>query len=73
MADQTVYREQAQAMSEAHAQGLHSEQPRQFCPDCDGRDLSSYPRQTCTSCGGLLKAGAEPWCLTKDRHGTPVG
>jgi hypothetical protein len=38
-----VTREQARDMADAHSEGLHSKDPRQFCPDCEGRELSSYP------------------------------
>ena len=38
-----VYRHEAQEMTEAHAEGLHADSPREFCPQCEGRDLSSYP------------------------------
>lgn len=38
-----VTREEARNMSSAHADGLHDEAPRQFCPDCEDRPLSSYP------------------------------
>lgn len=40
-----VTREEAQDMSQAHAEGLHDELPRQFCPDCEDRPLSSYPTE----------------------------
>ena len=30
-------------MSQSHAEGWHLTFPREGCPDCDGRDLSSYP------------------------------
>lgn len=39
-----VTREQARDFADAHAQGLHDGAKREFCPDCDGRDLKSYPR-----------------------------
>lgn len=38
-----VTREQARDMSDAHAQGLHTDNPREFCPECTGRSLDSYP------------------------------
>jgi hypothetical protein len=38
-----VTREEARNMVDAHADGLHAELPREFCPACDGRELSSYP------------------------------
>jgi hypothetical protein len=38
-----VTREQARDMAEAHAEGLHADAPREFCPECEGRPLSSYP------------------------------
>lgn len=38
-----ITREEAQDMSEAHADGLHEEWPREGCPDCEDRPLSSYP------------------------------
>jgi hypothetical protein len=40
-----VYRHEAQDMADAHAEGLHAELPREFCPECEGRDLASYPVQ----------------------------
>lgn len=39
-----ITREQAQDMSHAHAEGYHAELPREGCPECEGRPLSSYPR-----------------------------
>lgn len=38
-----VYRHEAREMSDAHAEGLHFESPRDYCPDCMNRELSSYP------------------------------
>jgi hypothetical protein len=38
-----VTREEAMDMEDAHAQGLHEETPRDFCPTCTRRELSSYP------------------------------
>lgn len=38
-----IYRDEARGFSDAHADGLHDEAPRQFCPECEGRELSSYP------------------------------
>lgn len=38
-----VTREQARDMADAHAQGLHAESPREFCPECEGRELREYP------------------------------
>lgn len=42
-----VDRVEAESMSHAHAEGLHSELPREGCPDCEGRDLREYPLPTC--------------------------
>jgi hypothetical protein len=41
----TITRSEAQDMAHAHAEGYHSppEMPREGCPECDDRDLSSYP------------------------------
>jgi len=39
----TITRAQAEDMSDAHSHGLHDELPREGCPDCDGRELVSYP------------------------------
>jgi hypothetical protein len=42
-----ITREQAEDMAEAHAQGFHTPPdgtPREGCPECEGRPLSSYPR-----------------------------
>jgi hypothetical protein len=39
-------REQAADMAEAHDRGLHDDLPREDCPECEGRELRSYPRQT---------------------------
>jgi len=38
-------REQARDFSEAHSEGLHDDLPREGCPDCEGRELRSYPTQ----------------------------
>jgi hypothetical protein len=38
-----ISREEATDMVAAHAEGLHADTPREFCPDCEGRELSSYP------------------------------
>jgi hypothetical protein len=38
-----ITRSEANDMSHAHAEGLHADHAREGCPDCDGRDLSSYP------------------------------
>jgi hypothetical protein len=38
-----ITREQARDFEEAHGQGLHEDLPREGCPVCDGRELSSYP------------------------------
>lgn len=38
-----VSREEARDMADAHAEGLHADLPRDFCPECEGRDLSTYP------------------------------
>lgn len=38
-----VTREQARGMQDAHNEGYHDELPREFCPDCTGRELRSYP------------------------------
>jgi hypothetical protein len=37
-------REQARDMADAHIDGYHDEYPREFCPECEGRDVSEYPR-----------------------------
>jgi hypothetical protein len=42
----TITREEAENMSQAHAEGLHTPPegvPREGCPDCEGRELRSYP------------------------------
>jgi hypothetical protein len=41
-----VTREEAQDMSQAHAEGWHTPPdgvPREGCPDCEDRPLSDYP------------------------------
>ena len=38
-----ITRDQARDFAEAHAEGLHEGIPREGCPECDGRDLKSYP------------------------------
>jgi len=38
-----ITREEAQDMSDAHAEGLHDDLKREGCPECDRRELSSYP------------------------------
>lgn len=38
-----ISREQARDFEAAHAEGLHDELPREGCPVCDDRELSSYP------------------------------
>ena len=40
-----VSREEAESMEDAHAEGLHDELPRQFCPGCEDRPLISYPTE----------------------------
>jgi hypothetical protein len=37
-----ITREQAEDMSQAHAEGYHDELPREGCPDCEDRDLREY-------------------------------
>jgi hypothetical protein len=41
----TITRSQAEDMAQAHAEGYHSppEMPREGCPECEDRALSSYP------------------------------
>lgn len=39
----TITREEAYDMEDAHSQGLHEELPRDGCPTCQRRELSSYP------------------------------
>jgi hypothetical protein len=41
----TIYRDEAAQMDEAHAEGWHEEAPREGCPSCSRRDLSSYPER----------------------------
>lgn len=36
-------REDARELADAHGEGLHAEAPRDGCPECDRRELSSYP------------------------------
>lgn len=36
-------RAEAADMSAAHADALHADLPREGCPDCEERPLSSYP------------------------------
>jgi len=46
-----VTREQAIDMSQAHAEGWHSEPDgmrREGCPDCEDRPLTSYPPERAT-------------------------
>jgi hypothetical protein len=43
--NKVVTREEALDMEDAHNDGLHDELPRQFCPLCDNRPLSSYPTE----------------------------
>lgn len=38
-----ITREEAQNMSQAHAEGYHVELPREGCPDCEDRPLTDYP------------------------------
>jgi hypothetical protein len=41
-----ITREQARDMADAHAEGLHTPPegvPREGCPECEDRDLRSYP------------------------------
>jgi hypothetical protein len=38
-----ITREEAMDMEDAHAQGFHEEFPREGCPTCQDRTLSSYP------------------------------
>lgn len=38
-----VSREEAIEIDNAHADGWHAEFPREGCPSCDGRRLTSYP------------------------------
>lgn len=44
----TVTRQQAKDMAQAHAEGLHADAPREFCPECEGRDIATYPLATGT-------------------------
>lgn len=37
-----ITREQARDMAEAHVEGLHDEDKREGCPECEGRVLSDY-------------------------------
>lgn len=36
-------------MAEAHAEGMHENAPRDGCPECLGRDLSTYPPAAVTN------------------------
>lgn len=38
-----ITRAQAEDMADAHVEGLHDDLPREGCPECEGRDLRSYP------------------------------
>jgi hypothetical protein len=41
-----IYRDEAEEMSNAHAEGWHTPpdgQRREGCPDCEDRPLASYP------------------------------
>ena len=38
----TISREEAQDMDVAHALGYHAEFPREGCPSCEERPLTSY-------------------------------
>lgn len=38
-----ITREEARDMEQAHAEGYHDELPREGCPTCSDRELSSYP------------------------------
>jgi len=43
-----ITREEAQDMADAHDEGWHRPPnglPREGCPECERRDLSSYPRE----------------------------
>lgn len=44
-----VTREQARGMQDAHIEGLHDELPREGCPECEGRELRSYPTAVTTN------------------------
>jgi hypothetical protein len=66
-----ISREQAQDMSDAHAEGLHDGLAREGCPDCEDRPLTSYP--TAAQLHGLPKgtsgfAGAAGWVAPEERH-----
>jgi hypothetical protein len=37
-----ITREEARDMADAHGEGLHAELPRDGCPECTGREFSSY-------------------------------
>jgi hypothetical protein len=39
-----ITREQARDMAEVHAKGWHADLRREGCPECEDRELSSYPR-----------------------------
>jgi hypothetical protein len=39
-----IIREQARDIAEIHAEGRHADLPRAGCPECENRELSSYPR-----------------------------
>lgn len=40
-----IYRDEAVQMDDAHGEGLHEETPRDGCPSCSRRELSSYPER----------------------------
>ena len=39
-----ITREEARDMAEAHGEGWHDDLKREGCPECEGRELSSYPQ-----------------------------
>lgn len=41
----TIYRDEAAQMQEGHDEGWHEEAPRDGCPACQRRELSSYPER----------------------------
>jgi hypothetical protein len=41
----TIYRDEATQMQEGHDEGWHEDAPRDGCPSCMRRELSSYPER----------------------------
>jgi hypothetical protein len=63
-----ITREEARDMAEAHAEGMHGD-PREGCPECEGRDLRDYPPAG-SHPRGKLNIPADAECLVCGKQAT---